>query len=127
VRGFAPPCSSATLAAFTAASARQEEHVVPSKPRFVPLAQRVRQLYPHADPAPLITGGLVRVGGVVVSNPRARIPRGAAVTVLAAAAFEGTGWREPEAIECPFPGRRGAVEHLLHLRRAPGADRERDR
>jgi 23S rRNA (cytidine1920-2'-O)/16S rRNA (cytidine1409-2'-O)-methyltransferase len=261
---------------FNRASARQEEHVVPNKPRFVALAQRVRQLYPgQADPARLITAGQVRVGGVVVSNPRARIPRGAAVTVtgppapprgaaklaaaldafaipvagrvaldvgaaaggftlallaagarrvyavdaghgqllgslradprvvnlertnlgsltralvpegievvavdlsylslaraapqieavaidaaadlvalvkpmfelglarppahpdqrdkavdLAASAFEGTGWREPEAIQCPFPGRRGAVEHLLHLRRAPRSDPGHDR
>jgi 23S rRNA (cytidine1920-2'-O)/16S rRNA (cytidine1409-2'-O)-methyltransferase len=41
---------------------------------------------------------------------------------LAAAAFEAAGWREPEAIESPLPGRRGAIEHLLHLRRAPGRE-----
>jgi 23S rRNA (cytidine1920-2'-O)/16S rRNA (cytidine1409-2'-O)-methyltransferase len=241
---------------------------VPGKPRFVALTQRVRQLYPRVcDPARLIGEGRVRVNGVVVSNPRARIPAGAAVVIagpprpprgarklqaaldafaipvegrvaidigaatggftvallaggarrvyavdaghgqllgslradprvvnleranlgsltralvpevievvtvdlsylslaraapqieavaiaaaadlvalvkpmfelglaappadpgqrakaveLAAAAFERTGWGEPEAIESPFPGRRGAIEHLLHLRRAP--------
>jgi len=262
----AEPCSSTALAAFTAASDRQEEHPVPGKPRFVALIQRVRQLYPsHPDPARLIIDGLVLVDGAVVSNPRARISRGAAVNIagpprpprgaaklaaaldafavpvadrvaidvgaatggftlallaagarrvyavdaghgqllgslradprvvnlertnlgsltralvpevidvvavdlsylslaraapqlealamagdadllalvkpmfelglahppadpgqrakavrLAAAAFGETGWREPEAIECPLPGRRGSVEHLLHLRR----------
>jgi len=77
---------------------------VPGKPRFVALTQRVRQLHPRlADPAGLIAGG------------------------LAAAAFEATGWREPAAIESPLPGRRGAIEHLLHLRRAPGRDHGHDR
>ena len=51
------------------------------KPRFVALTQRVRQLYPHLDdPARSITDGLVRVGGVVVTNPRAWVRRSAAVT-----------------------------------------------
>jgi 23S rRNA (cytidine1920-2'-O)/16S rRNA (cytidine1409-2'-O)-methyltransferase len=55
---------------------------MPGKPRFVALIQRVRQLYPHVpDPAGLISDGLVRVNGVVTSNPRARIPRGAAVAL----------------------------------------------
>jgi 23S rRNA (cytidine1920-2'-O)/16S rRNA (cytidine1409-2'-O)-methyltransferase len=55
---------------------------VPSKPRFVALEQRVRQLYPDTpDPAGLISDGLVLVDGVVISNPRARIPRGASVTI----------------------------------------------
>jgi 23S rRNA (cytidine1920-2'-O)/16S rRNA (cytidine1409-2'-O)-methyltransferase len=82
VRGFAQPCSSTALAAFTAASDRQEEHPVPGKTRFVALTQRVRQLYPHvSDPARLISDGRVRVNGVVVSNQRARIPRGAAVAI----------------------------------------------
>jgi 23S rRNA (cytidine1920-2'-O)/16S rRNA (cytidine1409-2'-O)-methyltransferase len=55
---------------------------VPSKPRFVALIERVRQLYPHVpDPARLISDGRVRVHGVVNSNPRARIPRGAAVVI----------------------------------------------
>jgi 23S rRNA (cytidine1920-2'-O)/16S rRNA (cytidine1409-2'-O)-methyltransferase len=39
---------------------------------------------------------------------------------LAAAAFEGTGWRAPRSMESPVPGRRGAVEHLIHLRRGQG-------
>jgi 23S rRNA (cytidine1920-2'-O)/16S rRNA (cytidine1409-2'-O)-methyltransferase len=56
---------------------------VPNKPRFVALAQRVRELHPDlADPARSITDGLVRVDGLIVSNPRARIPRGAAVTII---------------------------------------------
>jgi 23S rRNA (cytidine1920-2'-O)/16S rRNA (cytidine1409-2'-O)-methyltransferase len=55
---------------------------VPSKPRFVALTQRVHQIYPHVpDPARLISSGRVRVDGVVASNPRARIPRGAAVAM----------------------------------------------
>jgi len=55
---------------------------MPHKPRFVTLAQRVRDLYPGVtDPARSITGGLVRVDGLVVSNPRARVPRGAAITI----------------------------------------------
>ena len=54
---------------------------MPNKPRFVALTQRVRQLYPHLDdPARSITDGLVRVGGVVVTNPRAWVRRSAAVT-----------------------------------------------
>jgi 23S rRNA (cytidine1920-2'-O)/16S rRNA (cytidine1409-2'-O)-methyltransferase len=82
MRGFAQPCSSTALAAFTAASDRQEEHPVPSKPRFVALTQRIRQLYPHVpDPARLISDGRVRVNGIVISNPLARISRGAAVVI----------------------------------------------
>jgi 23S rRNA (cytidine1920-2'-O)/16S rRNA (cytidine1409-2'-O)-methyltransferase len=247
---------------------------VPSKPRFVALGQRVRQLYPHVpDPDSLISSGHVRVNGAVANNPRAQIPRGAAVVIaaqprpprgarklqaaletfavpvagrvatdigaatggftlallaagarrvfavdaghgqllgslraddrvvnlertnlgtlsralvpdavevvtidlsylslaraapqlealaiagaadlvalvkpmfelglarppadpeqrakaveLAAAAFENTGWRAPRSVESPVTGRRGAIEYLLHLRRAPGDDRQR--
>jgi len=36
---------------------------------------------------------------------------------LAAAALEETGWRSPRSIECPVPGRRGAIEFLIHLHR----------
>jgi len=36
---------------------------------------------------------------------------------MAAAALEETGWRSPRSIECPVPGRRGAIEYLIHLRR----------
>jgi 23S rRNA (cytidine1920-2'-O)/16S rRNA (cytidine1409-2'-O)-methyltransferase len=36
---------------------------------------------------------------------------------LAAAAFEDTGWRSPRSMECPVPGRRGAIEYLIHLHR----------
>lgn len=55
---------------------------MPSKPRFVALAQRVRQLYPNlGDPARLISNGRVRVDGLVVSNSRTRIPSGASVTI----------------------------------------------
>lgn len=55
---------------------------MPNKPRFVALAQRVRQLHPHLDdPARAIRARLVSVDGVIVTNPRSRIPRGAAVTI----------------------------------------------
>jgi 23S rRNA (cytidine1920-2'-O)/16S rRNA (cytidine1409-2'-O)-methyltransferase len=55
---------------------------VPSKPRFVALTQRLHQLYPHVpDPARLVSSGRVRVDGVVVGNPRAQIPRAAAVAI----------------------------------------------
>ncbi len=55
---------------------------MPRKPRFVALAQRVRQLHPHlGDPARAISERLISVDGVIVSNPRARIPRGAAVII----------------------------------------------
>jgi len=55
---------------------------MPARPRFVALAQRVRQLHPHlGDPARAISERLVRVDGMIVSNPRAKIPRSAAVTV----------------------------------------------
>jgi len=55
---------------------------VPNKPRFVVLVQRVCDLYPGlSDPARPISDGLVRVDGLIVTNPRARVPRGAAVTI----------------------------------------------
>lgn len=55
---------------------------MPNKPRFVMLVQRVRDLHPGlADPARPISEGLVRVDGLIVTNPRARVPRGAAVTI----------------------------------------------
>ena len=55
---------------------------MPNKPRFVVLVQRVCDLYPGlADPARPISDGLVRVDGLIVTNPRARVPRGAAVTI----------------------------------------------
>jgi 23S rRNA (cytidine1920-2'-O)/16S rRNA (cytidine1409-2'-O)-methyltransferase len=57
---------------------------VPNKSRFVALTQRVHQLHPQlGDPARAISAGLIRVEGTIVSNPRARVPRGAAVTVAA--------------------------------------------
>lgn len=60
---------------------------MPTRPRFVTLAQRVRELHPSlADPARAISAGLVRVDGLTVSNPRARVPRSAAVTITAPAA-----------------------------------------
>jgi len=69
------------LAAITAASDHRRISV-PNKSRFVALTQRVRQFHPHLDdPAALITAGLVRVDGVVVTNPRAQVRRGAAVTI----------------------------------------------
>jgi 23S rRNA (cytidine1920-2'-O)/16S rRNA (cytidine1409-2'-O)-methyltransferase len=56
---------------------------MPHEPRFVALTQRVRQLYPRlGDPARAIRDGLVRVDGVIVANPRSRISRAAAVTVV---------------------------------------------
>jgi len=56
---------------------------VPNKPRFVALLQRVRELHPGlADPASSISDGLIRVDGLIVSNPRSRIPRDAAVSVV---------------------------------------------
>jgi 23S rRNA (cytidine1920-2'-O)/16S rRNA (cytidine1409-2'-O)-methyltransferase len=36
---------------------------------------------------------------------------------LATAAFEQAGWHAPQSIQSPVLGRRGAVEHLLRLRR----------
>ena len=97
MRGFAQPCSSTALAAFTAASDRQEEHPVPSKPRYVALTQRIRQLYPHVpDPGRLISDGRVRVNGAVISNPLARISRSAAV-VLAGPPQPPRGARKLEA------------------------------
>ena len=55
---------------------------MPNKPRFVVLVQRVCDLYPGlSDPARPISDGLVRVDGLIVTNPRARVPRGAAVTI----------------------------------------------
>lgn len=55
---------------------------MPSKPRFVMLINRVRQLYPHlGDPARAISNGLIRVNGALVTNPRTQVPRSAAITV----------------------------------------------
>jgi 23S rRNA (cytidine1920-2'-O)/16S rRNA (cytidine1409-2'-O)-methyltransferase len=54
---------------------------MPHKPRFVALTQRVSQLYPHlGDPARAISDRLVRVDGIIVTNPRSRISVAAAVT-----------------------------------------------
>jgi 23S rRNA (cytidine1920-2'-O)/16S rRNA (cytidine1409-2'-O)-methyltransferase len=39
---------------------------------------------------------------------------------LAATAFERSGWWSPRSMQSPIPGRRGALEFLLHLRR-PGS------
>ena len=80
-RGRTLPCLSGALAAITAASDHPEISM-PSKFRFVALTQRVHQLYPHLDdPARSISSGLVRVDGVVVTNPRAQVRRSAAVTI----------------------------------------------
>lgn len=38
---------------------------------------------------------------------------------VAIAAFEATAWRRRGEMRSPVTGRRGAVEHLIHLRRAP--------
>ena len=60
---------------------------MPNKSRFVMLTQRVHQLHPQlGDPARAISVGLIRVDGITVSNPRARVPRRAAVTVAAPSA-----------------------------------------
>jgi len=37
---------------------------------------------------------------------------------MAVAAFESAGWRAPQAVQSPLRGRRGAIEYLIHLRRA---------
>jgi 23S rRNA (cytidine1920-2'-O)/16S rRNA (cytidine1409-2'-O)-methyltransferase len=63
---------------------------MPGKPRFVALPQRVRDLHPGlADPVRAISDGLVRVDGLVVTNPRARIARGCAVTIAMPAVPRG--------------------------------------
>lgn len=63
---------------------------MPNKPRFVALSQRVRELHPRlADPARAISDGLIQVDGLIVSNPRARIPRGASVTIAWSASPRG--------------------------------------
>jgi 23S rRNA (cytidine1920-2'-O)/16S rRNA (cytidine1409-2'-O)-methyltransferase len=55
---------------------------MPHRPRFVALTQRVRQLYPRlGDPVRAISDRLVRVDGVIVTDPRSRISVAAAVTV----------------------------------------------
>lgn len=82
---------------------------MPGKPRFVALTQRVRQLYPQVtDPARLITDGRVHVNGVAISNPRARIPRGAAVAIAGPAGPpRGTRKLQPaiDAFEVRVAGR----------------------
>jgi 23S rRNA (cytidine1920-2'-O)/16S rRNA (cytidine1409-2'-O)-methyltransferase len=50
-------------------------------PRFVPLRREVARLWPDAtDIDALIRSGLVRVNGVAATNPRSRIPAGAALS-----------------------------------------------
>jgi 23S rRNA (cytidine1920-2'-O)/16S rRNA (cytidine1409-2'-O)-methyltransferase len=51
---------------------------VPSRPRFVALAERLRDF---DNPAELVAAHRVRVGGTIVTNPRARVPRDAPVVV----------------------------------------------
>jgi 23S rRNA (cytidine1920-2'-O)/16S rRNA (cytidine1409-2'-O)-methyltransferase len=58
-----------------------------------------------------------------LAGPPADPDQRAKAVELAAAAFERTGWRSPRSIQCPVPGRRGAIEHLMHLRRGRGACR----
>lgn len=52
--------------------------------------------------------------------PPATASERAKAVELAAAAFEDHGWHAAGAVESPVTGRRGAIEHLLHLRRRPG-------
>jgi 23S rRNA (cytidine1920-2'-O)/16S rRNA (cytidine1409-2'-O)-methyltransferase len=54
-----------------------------------------------------------------LARPPADPEQRAKAVELAAAAFEGSGWRAPRSIDRPVRGRRGAIEHLLHLHRAP--------
>jgi hypothetical protein len=58
-----------------------------------------------------------------LAGPPADPDQRAEAVELAAAAFERTGWRSPRSIQCPVPGRRGAIEHLVHLRRGRSACR----
>lgn len=62
-----------------------------------------------------------------LAHPSADPGQRAKAVTLAATAFGETGWREPEAIECPLPGRCGSVEHLLHRHRRPEAVTNHDR
>jgi 23S rRNA (cytidine1920-2'-O)/16S rRNA (cytidine1409-2'-O)-methyltransferase len=53
-----------------------------------------------------------------LARPPAEPDQQAKAVELAAAGFEAAGWRTPRWIRSPLAGRRGAVEYLLHLRRA---------
>jgi 23S rRNA (cytidine1920-2'-O)/16S rRNA (cytidine1409-2'-O)-methyltransferase len=52
-----------------------------------------------------------------LARPPADPEQRAKAVDMAAAAFEETGWGLPRSIQCPLPGRRGAIEYLVHLRR----------
>lgn len=53
-----------------------------------------------------------------LARPPAEAGQRAKAVEVAAAAFEAAGWQAARSIQSPVPGRRGAIEHLLHLRRA---------
>jgi 23S rRNA (cytidine1920-2'-O)/16S rRNA (cytidine1409-2'-O)-methyltransferase len=52
------------------------------RPRLVPVTQLIQRARPGADAEALIADRRVRVGGVVVTNPRSRVPVDAAVRLL---------------------------------------------
>ena len=53
-----------------------------------------------------------------LAHPPAEPRQRAKAVEIATAAFESAGWRAPRWMESPLPGRRGAIEYLIHLRRA---------
>ena len=80
----------------------------------MPQLERVR-LAPSADAVALVKPQFE------LALPEPPTSRRARATALraACAGFEQAGWHVCGAIESPHPGRRGAVEYLLHAVRRP--------
>jgi 23S rRNA (cytidine1920-2'-O)/16S rRNA (cytidine1409-2'-O)-methyltransferase len=52
-----------------------------------------------------------------LAGPPAHADQRVKAVEVAVAALEGAGWHAPRWIQSPLPGRRGAIEYLLHMRR----------
>jgi 23S rRNA (cytidine1920-2'-O)/16S rRNA (cytidine1409-2'-O)-methyltransferase len=84
----------------------------------VPLLERVR-LDGTADAVALVKPQF-ELGAAVAPTAACDLERAVA---RARAAFEANGWSVAATTEAPVRGRNGAIEHLLHARRAPAPTR----
>ena len=86
---------------------------------YLSLAQAAPQLEAVAIAAAADLIALVKpMFELRLGHPPAEPGQRAKAVEIAVAAFEAAGWREPRSIQSPLPGRRGAIEYLIHLRRA---------
>lgn len=112
------------LGALTTARVPDVIEIITVDLSYLSLAQAAPQIeaVAIADAADLIA--LVKpMYELRLAGPPAEPDQRAKAVELAVAAFERTGWRSPRSMQCPVPGRRGAIEHLLHLRRRRSASR----